>query len=41
MDGEFLCEEFAYKSKAIGGEILILGNDIDNVLKAAEAAVLK
>ena len=42
MDGEFLCEEFAYKSKAIGGgNFLILGNDIDNVLKAAEAAVLE
>ena len=27
MDGEFLCEEFAYKSKAIGGgNFLILGN---------------
>ena len=40
MDGEFLCEEFAYKSKAIGGgNFLILGNDIDNVLKATEAAV--
>ena len=37
MDGEFLCEEFAYKSKAIGGgNFLILGNDTDNVLKAAE-----
>ena len=42
MDGEFLCEEFAYKSKAIGGgNFLILGNDVDNVLKAAEAAVLE
>ena len=42
MDGEFLCEEFAYKSKAIGGgNFLILGNDTDNVLKAAEAAVLE
>jgi formylmethanofuran--tetrahydromethanopterin N-formyltransferase len=42
MDGEFLCEEFAYKSKAIGGgNFLILGNDIDNVLKAAEVAVLE
>ena len=42
MDGEFLCEEFAYKSKAIGGgNFLILGNDIDNVLKAAEAAVIE
>ena len=40
--GEFLCEEFAYKSKAIGGgNFLILGNDVDNVLKAAEAAVLE
>ena len=42
MDGEFLCEEFAYKSKAIGGgNFLILGNDTDNVLKAAEAAVIE
>ena len=42
MDGEFLCEEFAYKSKAIGGgNFLILGNGIDNVLKAAESAVLE
>ena len=42
MDGEFLCEEFAYKSKAIGGgNFLILGNDTENVLKAAEAAVLE
>ena len=40
MDGEFLCEEFAYKSKAIGGgNFLILGDKIDHVLKAAESAV--
>jgi len=42
MDGEFLCEEFAYKSKAIGGgNFLILGDKIDHVLKAAESAVLE
>ena len=42
MDGEFLCEEFAYKSKAIGGgNFLILGDKIDHVLKAAESAVFE
>tara|TARA_B100000686_G_C16802918_1_gene987488 strand:- start:2356 stop:3252 length:897 start_codon:yes stop_codon:yes gene_type:complete len=40
MDGEFLCEEYAYETKAIGGgNFLILGNDIENVLNAAETAV--
>ena len=42
MDGEFICEEYAYKSSAIGGgNFLILGQNIDDVLSAAEAAVKK
>jgi len=40
MDGEFLCEEYAYETQAIGGgNFLILGNNIENVLNAAETAV--
>jgi formylmethanofuran--tetrahydromethanopterin N-formyltransferase len=40
MDGEFLCEEFAYQMKAIGGgNFLILGESIDALLKVAEKAV--
>ena len=40
MDGEFLCEEFAYQQPAIGGgNFLIIGKNIDGVLKAAENAV--
>ena len=40
MDGEFLCEDFAYEIKAIGGgNFLILGENIDKVLNAAEIAV--
>ena len=38
-DGEFLCEEFAYQQPAIGGGNLIVGKNIDGVLKAAENAV--
>ncbi len=42
MDGEFICEDFAYQMKGIGGgNFLILGEDIANVLKAAELAVNK
>ena len=40
MDGEFICEEFAYQTKAIGGgNFLILGKSIDALLKVAEGAV--
>jgi len=40
MDGEFICEEFAYQTKAIGGgNFLILGKSIDALLKASEKAV--
>jgi len=40
MDGEFLCEEFAYQQTGIGGgNFLIVGKNIDGVLKAAENAV--
>ena len=32
MDGEFICEDFAYKMKGIGeGNFLILGNNIECV----------
>ena len=42
MDGEFLCEDFAYQMDGIGGgNFLILGDSQENVLKAAEKAVLK
>jgi len=42
MDGEFICEEFAYQMKGIGGgNFLILGDNIENVLGAAELAVKK
>ncbi len=40
MDGEFLCEEYAYQQPAIGGgNFLIIGKNIDGVLRAAENAV--
>ena len=40
MDGEFICEEFAYQTKAIGGgNFLILGKTIDALLKVSEKAV--
>ena len=42
MDGEFLCEDYAYQIKGIGGgNFLILGDTMDNVLFAAESAVKK
>ena len=42
MDGEFVCEEYAYQQKAIGGgNFLVVGKDIDSVLKASEVAVSK
>ncbi len=40
MDGEFICEEFAYATKAVGGgNLLILARSRAQVLAAAEAAV--
>tara|TARA_B100000963_G_scaffold345269_1_gene349171 strand:+ start:636 stop:1520 length:885 start_codon:yes stop_codon:yes gene_type:complete len=42
MDGEFICEDFAYKMKGIGGgNFLILGENTECVLRAAEIAVKK
>ena len=42
MDGEFICEEFAYQMKAVGGgNFLILGKSIDALLEVAEKAVLE
>ena len=42
MDGEFICEDFAYQMKGIGGgNFLVLGNDIESVLGAVERAVKK
>ena len=42
MDGEFVCEEYAYQQKAIGGgNFLVIGKDVDSVLKASEVAVSK
>ncbi len=42
MDGEFICEDFAYKMKGIGGgNFLILGENTECVLGAAEIAVKK
>ena len=42
MDGEFLCEDFAYQMRGIGGgNFLILGENIQTVLNAAELAVKK
>ncbi len=42
MDGEFLCEDFAYQMNGIGGgNFLILGDNIKSVLFAAELAVKK
>ena len=40
MDGEFVCEDFAYQMPAIGGgNFLILGENRQSVLKASEKAV--
>ena len=40
MDGEFVCQDYAYESKGIGGgNFLILGNSAKSVLKASEIAV--
>ena len=42
MDGEFLCEDYAYQIKGIGGgNFLILGDTVEKVLFAAEKAVKK
>ena len=42
MDGEFICEDFAYQMSGIGGgNFLVLGNNIENVLAAVELAVKK
>ena len=42
MDGEFVCEDFAYQMKGIGGgNFLVLGDNIENVLDATEQAVKK
>ena len=42
MDGEFICEDFAYQMKGIGGgNFLVLGNNIKSVLSAVERAVKK
>ena len=42
MDGEFICEDFAYQMKGIGGgNFLVLGNNIESVLGAVEVAVKK
>ena len=32
MDGEFICEEFAYQTKGIGGGNFLLGEHIESVL---------
>ena len=40
MDGEFICQDYAYESKGIGGgNFLILGHDSKSVLEVSEAAV--
>ena len=42
MDGEFICEDFAYQMSGIGGgNFLVLGNNVENVLAAVELAVKK
>jgi len=42
MDGEFICEDFAYQMSGIGGgNFLVLGNNVENVLAAVEQAVKK
>ena len=42
MDGEFICEDFAYQMTGIGGgNFLVLGDNIENVLGAVERAVKK
>ena len=42
MDGEFICEDFAYQMNGIGGgNFLVLGNNIESVLGAVERAVKK
>ena len=41
MDGEFICEDFAYQMEGVGGgNFLILANSRNNALKAAEIAVI-
>ena len=40
MDGEFICEDYAYQMTGIGGgNFLILGETLGSVLKACETAV--
>ena len=40
MDGEFICEDYVYQCKGIGGgNFLVLGEDTVSVLKACELAV--
>ena len=40
MDGEFICEDYVYQCKGIGGgNFLVLGEDTASVLKACELAV--
>ena len=40
MDGEFICEDYAYQMSGIGGgNFLILGETLGSVLKACETAV--
>ena len=40
MDGEFLCQDYAYESKGIGGgNFIILGKCAKSVLRASEIAV--
>ena len=42
MDGEFICDDFAYQMSGIGGgNFLVQGNNIENVLGAVEIAVKK
>ena len=42
MDGEFICEDFAYQMRGIGGgNFLVLGDNIESVLEAVERAVKK
>ena len=42
MDGEFICEEYAYQTKGIGGgNFLILGKNVESVLSAAELVMSK
>ena len=42
MDGEFICEEYAYQTKGIGGgNFLILGKNNESVLNARNSSVSK